>query len=60
MLAIHRTGELVRDPVTKELLRLPSAHAGVLMVFRVFEKMSYGLVLNATQPLRVSDQVSNP
>lgn len=60
VLAIHRTGELVRDPVTKELLRLPSAHAGVLMVFRVFEKMSYGLVLNATQPLRVSDQVSNP
>ena len=60
VLAIHRTGELVRDPVTRELLRLPSAHAGVLMVFRVFEKMSYGLVLNATQPLRVSDQVSNP
>ncbi len=60
VLAIHKTGELVRDPVTKELVRLPSAHAGVLMVFRVFEKMSYGLVLNATQPLRVSDRVTNP
>lgn len=60
VLAIRKAGELVRDPVTKEVVRLPSAEAGVLMVFRVFDKMSYGLVLNATQPLRVNDRVGNP
>ena len=60
VLSIHRVGEVVRDPRTGELLRLPDAPAGMLMVFRVFEKMSYALVLNASQPLRVNDRVSNP
>ena len=44
VLAIKKAGEVVRDPVTKELVRLPATPAGVLMVFRVFEKMSYGLM----------------
>ena len=60
VLAIKKAGEVVRDPVTKELVRLPATPAGVLMVFRVFEKMSYGLVLNAQHPIRVLDTITNP
>lgn len=60
VLAIKKAGEVVRDPVTKDLVRLPAAPAGVLMVFRVFDKMSYGLVLNAQQPIKVMDTVTNP
>jgi hypothetical protein len=30
------------------------------MVFRVFEKLSYGLVLAAERPLAVFDEVKNP
>ena len=60
VLAIKKAGEVVRDPVTSELVRLPATPAGALMVFRVFEKMSYGLVLNAQHPIRVLDTITNP
>lgn len=60
VLAIKKAGEVVRDPVTRELVRLPATPAGVLMVFRVFEKLSYGLVLNAQHPIRVLDTITNP
>jgi len=60
VLAIKKTGELVRDPVTSESVRLPAVPAGVLMVFRTFEKLSFALVLNATQPIKVMDMVENP
>lgn len=60
VLAIYHTGETVRDRVTGESVKVPDERAGVLMVFRVYDKMSYGLVLNATRQLSVKDQVRNP
>jgi hypothetical protein len=30
------------------------------MVFRTFERLSYGLVLRTEQPLKVLDEVRNP
>jgi len=32
----------------------------LLMVFRVFEKMSYGLVLQTEEPVTVGDRLQNP
>lgn len=60
LLAIYRTGELVRDPVTDEQIKVPDFRAGLLMVFRSFEKVSYGLVMRAERPLQVMDRVRNP
>lgn len=60
LLAIHRTGETLRDPVTGELIKAPDFRAGLLMVFRVFDRVSYGLVLRAERPLAVMDRVRNP
>jgi LysM repeat protein len=60
VLAIYKDGGLVRDPFTKEKIELPSERAGLLMVFRVFEKLSYGLILKATRPLAVMDEVRTP
>ncbi|WP_231872321.1 MULTISPECIES: LysM peptidoglycan-binding domain-containing protein [unclassified Oleiphilus] len=60
VLAVYKRGGLVRDPYTKEKIELPSQRAGLLMVFRVFEKLSYGLVLKATRPLAVMDEVRTP
>jgi len=60
VLAVLKTGNLVRDPVTNETIELPSERAGLLMVFQTYEKMSYGLVLQATRPLSVGDKVTNP
>jgi len=60
VLAIFKAGEVVRDQVTNELVQLPDNRAGLLMVFRTFHKMSYGIVLNASQPLAVKDKIRNP
>ena len=60
VLAIYRVGERVRDVVTDEIVKVPDTRAGLLMVFRTFDKVSYGLVLKATGPLAVMDKVKNP
>ncbi|MCK7548007.1 LysM peptidoglycan-binding domain-containing protein [Marinobacter koreensis] len=60
VLAVLKSGNLVRDPVTGETIELPSERAGLMMVFQVYEKMSYGLVLQSSRPLAVGDKVANP
>ncbi|HLV77601.1 MAG TPA: LysM peptidoglycan-binding domain-containing protein [Marinobacter sp.] len=60
VLAVLKSGNMVRDPVTNETIELPSERAGLLMVFQAYDKMSYGLVLKATRPLSVGDKVINP
>ncbi|WP_020679532.1 LysM peptidoglycan-binding domain-containing protein [Marinobacterium rhizophilum] len=60
VMSIYRTGENVRDPVTGERIALPDERAGLLMLFKVFEKVSYGLVLNASNVMSVGDKVFEP
>lgn len=60
VLAVYKRGDQARDPVTDEKLQLPSERAGLLMVFRTYDKLSYGLVLQATRPLELRDEVRNP
>ena len=60
VLAVFAQGEVVKDRVTQELIKLPDHRRGMLMVFRTFEKTSYGLVLRASAPLSILDRVTNP
>jgi hypothetical protein len=39
---------------------LPDERYGLIMVFRVFERAAYALVMNATRPVNVLDIVTNP
>ena len=60
VMAVYQRGELARDIVGGKNIQLPSERAGLLMVFRSFERMSYGLVLRTERPLAVGDEIRNP
>ncbi len=60
VLQVEQQGEQVVDPRTGEELRLPGTDAGLIMVFRPYEKMSYGLVMQATRSLEVGDRIHSP
>ncbi|MFY9179406.1 MAG: LysM peptidoglycan-binding domain-containing protein [Venatoribacter sp.] len=60
VLMAKKAGVEVKDPKTKKKVQLPDEDAGTLLVIRSFEKMSYGLIMRATQPLRVGDKADSP
>ncbi|MGE7959976.1 LysM peptidoglycan-binding domain-containing protein [Pseudomonas sp. NPDC089530] len=60
VLAVMKTGETVRDRVAGGQVKIPDERAGLLMVFRTYDKLSYGLVLNASRSLAILDKVRNP
>ena len=41
-------------------MKLPDQRIGVLFVFRVFDRMAYGLVLETTDPTLPGDRVTQP
>jgi LysM domain len=47
------------DP-EKARIRLPDERHGLLYVFRVFNRMSYALILTVQQPVRVGDRFTQP
>ncbi|KMT56532.1 hypothetical protein [Pseudomonas fildesensis] len=56
LLRVIKTGATVRDTLTGAPVKLPDERAGTLLVFRTYEKLSYGLVLSASRPLAVMDR----
>lgn len=60
VMAIYKKGAVARDRIANESVRLPSERAGLLMVFRTFDKLSYALVMNTERPLAIFDEVRNP
>ncbi|MGH8704965.1 MAG: LysM peptidoglycan-binding domain-containing protein [Burkholderiales bacterium] len=54
VLALYRPG------ATVETVKLPDERYGVAFVFRVFERVSYALVMHITRPVRPLDVVQNP
>ena len=38
----------------------PFERSGILMVFRTFERVSFGLILDATRPMHIDDRIAPP
>jgi len=49
-----------KDPVTRRDYKMPDEEAGLLMVFRVFDKVSYALIMDADRPIRIHDALRTP
>ena len=62
VLQIDRAGETVRDIIAGggAEVTLPDEKAGVLMVFRVFDRVSYGLVMESSRVIHRHDVVHTP
>ncbi len=60
VLAIYQSGAVVHDEIRGDDVALPDVRAGLAMVFEVFERASYAIVLKTNRPLKVMDKVKNP
>ncbi len=60
VLSVFQTGEVVKDRIGGGTVKLPDEQAGTVMVFKAYGRISYGLVMEATQALHVLDTVRNP
>jgi hypothetical protein len=63
VLAILKQGEQRLDrsqPGERTDIKLPNERNGLLMVFRPFERLSYALILEISDTVKVGDRVANP
>jgi len=69
VLTVFQTGETISDRYAGgfmntvsggETVKLPDEEAGTVMIFKVYDRIGYGLVMEATSDIRVLDSVRNP
>lgn len=62
VLALWHEGAITHDKSIEKggLIKLPDERIGVVFVFRVFDRMAYGLVMDTTQPTLPGDRVTQP
>jgi hypothetical protein len=67
VLELYHYGATVPDPASKGFmglfrtkLKLPDERFGNLFIFRVFKHVSYGLIMQATEPVQVGDVANSP
>lgn len=62
VLALLRKGEKVQDRTdpSRPTITLPDERHGLLFVFRVFDRMSYALILSVKEPVSTGDRFTQP
>lgn len=60
VLAVYHTGSPLSDPLTGGSLNLPHERAGLLVLYKVFDRVSYGLVAEARREFYIGDPVRTP
>jgi nucleoid-associated protein YgaU len=62
VLAIQKDGARVVDKsdASRPLMKLPDERNGILMVFSAYDRVSYGLILEITDSVKVGDRLINP
>ncbi|MDH3342201.1 MAG: LysM peptidoglycan-binding domain-containing protein [Gammaproteobacteria bacterium] len=63
LLETQTSGDIVRDNFNqreKGRIALPDKRSGLMMIFKVFDKVSYGLIIESTLPISNHDVVATP
>ncbi len=62
VLALWRAGEVIKDTTDpdKRMIKLPDERHGLLYEFRVFDKVSYALILTVKDPVKPGDRFTQP
>ena len=60
VLSVFQTGEVIKDRVRGGKVTLPDEKEGTIMVFKTYDRISYGLVMEATDAIHLLDTVRNP
>ena len=60
ILSVYQAGEVVRDPKTKESIKLPSQLVGTVMIFKSFDNLSYAYVLESSLPIKIGAEIQPP
>ncbi|MDE2399077.1 MAG: peptidoglycan-binding protein, partial [Burkholderiales bacterium] len=62
VLALWHAGETKVDPTDgkRTLMRLPDERDGTLFVFRVFDRVSYALIVAVKEPVKAGDKFTQP
>ncbi len=64
VLALYRHGRSIspgaHDDASPETVKLPDERYGLVFVFRVFDKLSYALVMQSERPVQMLDDVRTP
>ncbi len=63
LIQIDHTGAIVRDHNEADpdfLIKLPNERSGIALIIKVYEKMSFALILEAVVPIKVNDLILTP
>lgn len=60
VLTVYQAGETTEDPITGETLTLPKVRAGTVLIFKVADHVSWGLVMDTTRAINLGDLVLTP
>ena len=62
VLALYHDGKVITDPTDshRTKIKLPDERHGILFVFRVFDRMSYALILSVKEPVSPGDRFTQP
>ena len=60
VVGIRERARAARDPDSRTMIELPGETTGEVLVFRVFDTISYGLIVAARKAVAVGDDIVNP
>jgi len=60
VLDVFGQGEVVRDRQRGDRVQLPRERTGSMVIFRVFDKVSYGLIMESQRPIYMNDVAESP